>query len=276
MDTDQEIEVQLKSSADFQQPYQTPFYQILLFKGKGSFIVDFTEYTFSGNTILFLTPYQCFQWNSPATIEMECLRFHGDFYCIEYHKKEVACNGLLFNNIYLAPHITISDSIYSEISALLLKIEDEKQVGSNFSSAILKAYLQLILALCSKEKSIYLNNGALNGSSLPELVHFQELLEQNFIQERSPAFYASKTHLTPNAFGKNIKKQFGKTPTQLIQERVILEAKKLLHLTHKSVKEIAAELNFEDEFYFSRYFKKSVGLSPLHYREDVGISIVAK
>ena len=63
---------------------------------------------------------------------------------------------------------------------------------------------------------------------------------------------------------------------QLIQERVTLEAKKLLHLTYKSVKEIAAELNFEDEFYFSRYFKKNVGVSPLRYREKVGISIVAK
>lgn len=63
---------------------------------------------------------------------------------------------------------------------------------------------------------------------------------------------------------------------QLIQERVTLEAKKLLHLTYKSVKEIANELNFEDEFYFSRYFKKNVGLSPTHYREKVGISIVAK
>ena len=82
--------------------------------------------------------------------------------------------------------------------------------------------------------------------------------------------------LSTSAFGKKIKQQFGKTPTQLIQDRVILEAKKLLHLTHKSVKEISAELNFEDEFYFSRYFKKSVGLSPLRYREDAGISIAAR
>lgn len=74
----------------------------------------------------------------------------------------------------------------------------------------------------------------------------------------------------------SVKKQFSKSPSQLINERVILEAKKLLHLTYKSIKEIAQELNFEDEFYFSRYFKKNVGVSPSSYRKNVGISIVAK
>ncbi|KKX52224.1 helix-turn-helix domain-containing protein [Sphingobacterium sp. IITKGP-BTPF85] len=50
----------------------------------------------------------------------------------------------------------------------------------------------------------------------------------------------------------------------------------MLHLTYLSVKEIAAKLQFEDEFYFSRYFKKNVGISPSGFRERVGISIVAK
>ncbi|PTT34693.1 AraC family transcriptional regulator, partial [Chryseobacterium sp. HMWF028] len=83
-------------------------------------------------------------------------------------------------------------------------------------------------------------------------------------------------NITNNTLGKTVKKEFSKTPTQLISERIILESKKLLHLTYRSVKEIASELGFADEFYFSRYFKKSVGCSPKNYREKVGISVVAK
>jgi len=64
-------------------------------------------------------------------------------------------------------------------------------------------------------------------------------------------------HISPNTLSKKLKLEFGKPPSQLIQERVILEAKKLIHLTRKSIKEIASELNFEDEFYFSKYFKKT-------------------
>ena len=275
-EADQKIAIHKKSSANFVQAYQSSYYQILLFKGKGTFLVDFTEYTFSGNTILFLTPYQHLQWTTETQIDIELLEFHGDFYCIEYHKKEVACNGLLFNNIYLVPHISINSSNYTDILSLFAKIEHEKTSGNQFSNAILKAYLQLILALCSKEKNIFLNDKQIEDTEMHDIVQFQNMLEQYFIKERSTAFYADRFFLSTSAFGKKIKKKFGKTPSQLIQDRVILEAKKMLHLTYKSIKEIATELNFEDEFYFSRYFKKSVGLSPLHYRTNVGISIVAK
>ena len=105
---------------------------------------------------------------------------------------------------------------------------------------------------------------------------FQKLLEDHFITERNVSFYASALCLTPDSFSKKIKALLGKTPNKLIQERVVLEAKKLLHLTYKSIKEVAFELNFEDEFYFSRFFKKNVGLSPKHFRKKVGISIVAQ
>ena len=81
--------------------------------------------------------------------------------------------------------------------------------------------------------------------------------------------------MTANQLSKRSQRYFSKTPSELIQERVILEAKKLLHLTRKSVKEISFSLNFEDEHYFSRFFKKSVGISPQIYREKAGISKVA-
>lgn len=102
------------------------------------------------------------------------------------------------------------------------------------------------------------------------------MLEKHFANVREPSFYAGKLKMSPSSFSKKIKLQFGKTPTQLIQERVVLEAKKLLHLTKKSVKEVAAELHFDDEHYFSRYFKNEVGIAPTQFREEVGISVVAK
>ena len=203
------------------------------------------------------------------------LQFHGDFYCIEYHKKEVACNGLLFNNIYLQPYISLNKIKFQEISQLIAKME-KVEADKRFSESILKSYLQLILAICSSEKDDQLGNKIIPQTNGNELLKFQNLLELHFRKERNSSFYADKLSISPSTFSKKIKSQFGKTPTQLIQERVILEAKKLLHLTFKTVKEVAMELNFDDEFYFSRYFKKEVGSSPTHFREKVGISIVAK
>ncbi|MES2425361.1 MAG: helix-turn-helix domain-containing protein [Bacteroidota bacterium] len=81
--------------------------------------------------------------------------------------------------------------------------------------------------------------------------------------------------ISPNNFSKKCKQHFLRTPSALIQERVILECKKLIHLSYKSMKEIATELNFDDVNYFSRYFKKHTGITPTAFRENVGISIAA-
>ena len=250
----------------------------MVFDGSANFEINLTQFVCAGSTILFLTPYQQFKWLDANKTELKLIQFHGDYYCIEYHKNMISCNGILFNNIYEKPFFNINKSYYDEIVNTIEKMDKEIQneIVSPFTDSIVKSYLQLILSISSKEKSKYLIDLKPNELPNKDLVYFQDLLEKHYKTERSMAFYAAEFSLSTDAFSKKVKKQFSKSPSQLINERVILEAKKLLHLTYKSIKEIAQELNFEDEFYFSRYFKKNVGVSPSSYRKNVGISIVAK
>ncbi len=251
-----------------------PFYHIFLFKGTGSVNVDFTDYEFSGNIVLFTTPYQTINFKVESDVQARSLLFHGDFYCIEYHKKEVACNGLLFNNIYDQPFIVLNDEEFSEMHGLFDKLAAELDFKDSYSQAVVRAYLQLMLALSSKVKKAGSTSAEEEFLNHP-IGRFKALLEQHFKKERSPSFYAEQLGIAPNTFSKQCAAYFLKSPSQLIQERVILEAKKQIHLTHKSMKVIAAELNFDDENYFSRYFKKYASITPTTFREDVGISIVA-
>ena len=255
-----------------------PYYSVLILDGKASFSIDANSYECDGKNIIFLTPYQVLQWQNTEFELLYLLQFHGDYYCIEYHKNMISCNGILFNNIYEKPFFNINKSYYDEIVNTIEKMDKEIQneIVSPFTDSIIKSYLQLILSISSKEKSKYLIDLKPNELPNKDLIYFQDLLEKHYKTERSIAFYAAEFSLSTDAFSKKVKKQFSKSPSQLINERVILEAKKLLHLTYKSIKEIAQELNFEDEFYFSRYFKKNVGVSPSSYRKNVGISIVAK
>lgn len=260
---------------DFIEGKRLPMYYIFLLNGKGKFSLDFVTYSFSRKTLLFLSPYQLLKWeDSPS--EVKTIAFHGDFYCIEYHKEEVACNGLLFNNIYQNPCVECSEIIFSEIEEIVKKMQLLNPANNSFDTSILKTYLQLILALSSREKKSKLSENQLKNTLIEPIANFQNLLETHFIKNKEVSFYASHYSLSVSAFSKKIKQYFGKTPSELIRERMVLEAKKLLHLTYKSIKEIAQELDFEDEFYFSRYFKKEVGLSPKQFRDSVGISIVAK
>ncbi|ERJ59400.1 helix-turn-helix domain-containing protein [Sphingobacterium paucimobilis] len=257
--------------------YQYPLYQILLFDQETIIQIDFTTYIIPPQSILFLSPFQHLSFRNDGTTAPQQLRFHGDYYCIEYHKKEVACNGILFNNIYIQPYVVVPISLFHQVEEIFLKIKDEISLLSQHSDAIIKAYLQLILALCSKEKKSTMKDFLpleLQDNTLA--LQFQKDLELLFLEQKSVAYYADKVHLSIDRFSKKIKQQLGKSPSTLIQERTILEAKKMLHLTHLPIKEIAEQLCFHDEHYFSRYFKKNVGISPSQYREQVGISIVAK
>ena len=268
------IDLQLFDPENFnKKDISSPYYFIVIMDGMANFSIDFNEYSTTGKTLIFLSPYQLLQWKKIAFTDVKILKFHGDFYCIEYHKKEVACNGILFNSIYETPFVRVSDPIYEEIQWIIDKFKSLQNLELSYNVAISKTYLQLILALNSREKQI---QNETNSTKITDSLNFYNLLENSFINEKSVSYYADYYHLSVDAFSKKIKKNYGKTPSKLIQERLILEAKKEIHLTYKSIKEIARDLGFEDEFYFSRYFKKEVGVSPKTFREQVGVSIVAK
>ena len=254
------------------------YYQVVLTEREIVYSIDDVNYQAPAFSAIFLSPHQHFQLlsiqESPCDV-MQVL-FNGDYYCIELHKHDVACNGLLFNTVYQLPHVSLARAVFAELLESCQKMIQLIGGESKFKNAILKSYLQLILALTSDEKQKFIDehNYFLQLTSVDGIV-FQDLVEQNYKTEKSISFYASAMNMTGEALSKRIKKSLQKSPSKIIQERTILEAKKLLHLTFKSIKEIAYDLCFQDQHYFSRYFKNIVGISPLQYRQQVGISQVA-
>lgn len=257
------------------EPKQFSEYTVVyIAEGEGVFHADFGSFPFTAPALLFSTPLQALklQADSPAAIEV--LQFHGDFYCIEYHRDEVACNGLLFNNIYIDPIIALTPADAVLIQQLFGNIKDEL-LQERASEIVLRAYLQLFLA---KSTSIKLRVMDAEEPAMPKdelMERFRQLIDGNYLTLHKPNDYAELLAVSPGTLTKRCTKYFKKPPTHLITERLILEAKRQLHLTRKSIKEIAYALNFSDEFYFSRVFKKFTNVSPQAFRDKTGISIVA-
>jgi len=242
--------------------------------GQGTFYSDFGAFPFSGPMLFFATPMQLIYIEDIIAAQYTLLQFHGDFYCMEYHREEVACNGLLFNNIYIEPSLQLSDADHKGFNQLMEQLTEEFTMPEP-SDIVLKSLLQLFLAKSSRVKNRELDSTAYVSQRDDEMERFKELLEIHYLNLRKPSDYADLLIMAPNTLTKRCTKYFKKTPSQLITERLIVEAKKQLHLTRKTIKEIAYALNFQDEFYFSRVFKKHTNESPQTFRDKTGISIVA-
>lgn len=267
--------IELTDAHFFEKPLSFNAYAILyIAEGKGVFHSDFGAFSFEGPVLLFATPLQNIHLETQDDIFIDLLRFHGDFYCIEYHRTEVACNGLLFNNIYLEPSVLLTQTEAQSFERISEDIRQEF-AESQPAEMVLRAYLQLFLAKSSHAKTKRMAAPAGENVVDEQMEKFRQLLDEHYLDLHRPQDYAALLAMSPNNFTKRCTRYFKKPPSALIQERLILEAKKQLHLTRKSIKEIAWALKFQDEFYFSRVFKKFTKVSPQTFRDRTGISIMA-
>jgi AraC-like DNA-binding protein len=245
---------------------------IWVMEGSGKVKSDFTEYEFNKDTLFAFSPYQPFMFEVDK-MKGVAIHFHSDFFCIHKHQTEVACNGVLFNNIYQPPFTLIGESSRATLLMLIEQMKSELIKAALAQYEILVSYLKIFLITSSRLKTEQQPESLELVSGVNEpfvLQHLKEAIEKDYKKKHAAGAYAEVLNISAKALAKITKSYFNKTITELISERIIIEAKRELYLTKKTVKEIAYELGYEDEHYFSRFFKKNTDISPQVYRETVG------
>jgi len=249
------------------------FTLILVSKGTCKAKVDFSEYDFGANTLFAFYPYQPFMLSTKTTIEGFAIHFHHDFFCIHRHHKEIGCNGVLFNNIYQQPFIILSEVDQEKIFSLFQQIFKEMKAGGLQQDEVIISYLRVLLIVATRikiEQQPVSTSIEIDSKQLFVLQNLKDAIEENFKLKHSAGEYAELLNLSANTLARITKTYFNKTVSNLIAERIIIEAKRELYLTRKTIKEIAYELGYEDEYYFSRFFKANAVVSPQLYRDTVG------
>jgi YesN/AraC family two-component response regulator len=167
----------------------------------------------------------------------------------------------------------VDEPAEATLKMVLDQIKTEMQNPALAQYELLISYLKIFLITASRIKTQQQPEAkeAISNSKEPFILqNLKDAIETHFRTKHSASNYADLLNITPKALAKIAKSHFNKTLTDLISERIIIEAKRELYLTNKPVKEIASELGYEDEHYFSRFFKNNSNVSPQLYRDTVG------
>ncbi len=260
----------LSAGTDFSQPQRFNYFTILwLQSGHGAFHADLSQHEFHSPVLLFFIPYQTFFLKPQSPVTGFSLQFHANFFCIEAQHEAVGCNGVLFNDVYGVPRVQLDESHTAELGQLIHQIQAELSTHGLAHAELLTSYLKVFLIKATRLKLAQQQlTTPTPADKKPNLLDaLIPLIETHYRSKRSPREYAALLHISEKALNKLVKTHLHKTLTELIRERILKHAKwQLLH-TRKSVKEIAYEVGFADEFYFSRLFKRATGCSPALFRD---------
>jgi AraC family transcriptional activator of pobA len=251
---------------------RVPYFSIILVsEGAGELNADFTAYQISDGAILFLSPFQPFMIDG-ASLKGVMINFHPDFFCIFRHQNEVASDGILFNTPNDPPFFTIPENETSSIYSIIEHIIAEMSFTGLAQHDLLIAYLKILLIRAIRIKflksatSLQLDQVTTDAALLRQL---KRMIELHFKTKHGVGEYADLLNISTKTLGRIVKNHFQKTLTEIIAERIVMEAKRELNLTPKTIKEIGYDLGFNDEYHFSRYFKNKTKVSPQSYRNSL-------
>ncbi len=262
-----------KDNSHFDHLQRNNFYTIVWIKeGDGLLKVDFSEYSFEKNTFFAFSPFQPFIFSTDKNIKGIAIQFHSDFYCIHRNPAETNCDTVLFNNIYQAPFFSVNTIMREKFDFIIEQLKSEFSSDENQKYELLIPNLKVFLGNASRIKlNSQIEKPQFTDTKTPFVLrNLKQKIEINFKKKHSASDYADLLNISSNALAKTVKSHYNKTLTELITERIIIEAKRELYMTSKPIKEIAWSLGYEDEHYFSRLFKRNTGISPQIYRETVG------
>jgi AraC family transcriptional activator of pobA len=242
----------------------------LVHEGDFSINANLLEYNVKKNNILMVAPHTVRQFlNVSPDCRLTSVIFTSAYLsATSIHTKNVEAFDFLSSQV--SPLLAIDqesmDTLTSILSILENKIDTRNELAFQDEVMInlFTGFIYEISALYQKQQTI----GEVKGTRKEELTfRFLKILPQHFKEERSVQAYAAMLNITPKYLSQTVKEITGKTAGEFIDEIVMMEAKVALNDPALTIAQVAAYLNFADQFFFSKFFKKQSGISPSKYRQ---------
>lgn len=258
----------LKVNKFIEKAHSHDFYLVLLVtEGKGKHSIDFNEYDVEPGSVFVLSPGQVHTWDLSEDTDGFILFFTREYFLIDFNKNRL--NSLpFFKSSFSIPYLKLDVTDQHTISTLFRKINDEYQKHEVNYHDMIRLHLNIMFINFSRLYSMVNDEQYEYRYELVQLNKFESLIDEHFKEHKTLTFYADEMNLSLKQVGHLCKKTMGKTPSEIINDRMILESKRLIIHSDLSISSISDTLNFSDNSYFTRTFKKSVGITPEQFRKD--------
>ncbi|PKW30163.1 helix-turn-helix domain-containing protein [Flavobacterium lindanitolerans] len=245
------------------RPHKHNSYLTILFtKGSGRHEIDFNSYEIKPGSLFVLAPGKTHHWELSEDIDGYIFSHTANFYDLHYSHNRLH-QFPFFYSIQNTPFLALDSENSKKTEHLFRKLLDEYESAKNFQQQLIISYIDIIYIELSR---LYLIENApkiiKSGAYSEKFQQFEDLIEKNYITEKSPSQYADWMNISPKHLNRITKTIIGKTASEVITDRIILEAKRRFLHTKNNFSAIAESLGYDDYAYFSKLFKKSSGLTP--------------
>lgn len=253
-------------------PHRHNYYSVIWsFTATGKHIIDFTEYPILQGHIFFVSPKQVHQVITDPGSTGLLIFFTPEFLHKNSIQEDFVSNLKLFQDSGETPSLPIGTEMEPKLRDFAAHMKEAFLSDHDMRLETIGAYLRLFLIECNGHCSLFPGANTQNlevGRTLT--LHFKKLVEQHFNELHQVKDYASSLNVTPNYLNEVIRSTIGESAKDYIQNRIILEAKRMLTFTKKSGKEIGYDLGFEDPSHFSKFFKTNTGMALNAFRKVHG------
>ena len=247
-------------------------YKIVWCKDNAATIqIDGYELSLEQDQVIFCTPLNVMQVGLD-TRGLVAFVFNKEFFCIQTHDEQVSCNGFLFFGSAQPQIVQLSEKEKRHFSTLLHFFEEDLSIKDQLQGEMLRSLLKRLLILSTRMVKKEVLQPDITNAQLDTIRQYNLLVEKHFREKHQVRDYADLLYKSPKTLSNLFHKYGGKTPLAIIHERILLEARRLLLYSDKTMEEIAFLLGYQDPGHFSKFFKKHEGLSPTIFKKEKSTS----
>lgn len=243
------------------------FYHIVLFtEGKGNHTIDFEQFPVQQGQIYFMAPGQVHSWNFKGEVDGYIINFSSELFTNFKQESNYLEQFSFFNGIAKDSVFKLKGKTYEEVKRLFEQVISERQANGAYAADLIRSLLVALFIHVSRANPASLAEEAPKQNMLI-LHNFRKLVDTYYAEKHLPKDYAAMLYITPNHLNALCNDLLGKQAGEVIRERILLEAKRLLINADMTIQEIAYRLHFTDNSHFGKFFKKYTTLTPEDFRK---------